>query len=168
MKKPKPNDSDLEIEKLKLRAEYGAQFDPNLHEDIENEFVRYIKAFEEAAERKDTKKVREVLGNPTLTPVHDLSDDELPATIDKILELYEAHQINVESIYEVEDRDFYRFLTDDLPEYQMNVINILGSFTSFTYEDWYPNHVEDIKQTAQEFLDMLFKRSFEYIYFHLV
>ncbi len=167
MKKQKPNGHDLEIEKLKLRAERGAYFDPNLPEEVEDDFISSIKAFEEAAERKETKKVSDVLGNPSFQPVDELIDEELPSAIENLLDVYEEHQMSIDTIYKVENRDFYRFLTEDLPVYEMNVINIPGSFTCFTYEDWYRNDVEDIKQTSREFLDMLFDRSFQFMHFHL-
>jgi hypothetical protein len=158
-----PSRLDLELEKLKLTAERGAKFFTSDKLSLEQEaaFLNYIKAYEHAAQEKKTIKVFDRLGRPFFPSV--LSDEEIPGKLKEIFELLENRNISVSSICEVDDREMYRFIIEDLFEYEMIDLgdSVLGT-TMFTYEDFYPNSKHDIEQAITDLLDCIQRKSFEF------
>ncbi|MEQ9299531.1 MAG: hypothetical protein RIF33_13245 [Cyclobacteriaceae bacterium] len=167
MDEPKRNlEFENELKKLKLQSERGASFmegENELSAEAESAWLDHITAFEEAADKKITAKVRDVLGEPSITPLHQLNDEQLIVALDIILEQMKSHGIELSVLYDVSDREVYRFIVEELFEHEMNVIDVPGLVTHFTYEEFHPNDTEDIKQSTIEFIDMLMKRSFEFI-----
>ncbi|MGM0581406.1 MAG: hypothetical protein ACQETL_12040 [Bacteroidota bacterium] len=161
-----------ELKKLKLRAEFGAEFmeddqeQSDIPAEVESQFLDYVQKFEEAAARKEVKKVKEVLGNPSFKKLEQLSDAELKQELDKVLEFMSLHNLKLDVIYEVEDSEIYRFITEELLEEEIDIIDVPGMNTCFIYEEFHPNHYEDIKRESEDFLKMLLKQDFEYINFH--
>ncbi|WP_375580602.1 hypothetical protein ABWH96_06115 [Marivirga tractuosa] len=163
---------EIELKKLKLRAEFGAKFmeddqeKPDVPAEIESQFLDYVQKFEEAAAKKEVKTVKEVLGKPIFKKLEELNDNQLKAELDKILEFMNLHNLQLDVIYEVEDREIYRFITEELMEEEIDIIDVPGMNTCFIYEEFHPNHYEDIKRETEDFLKMLLKQDFEYINFH--
>ncbi len=161
-----------ELKKLKLRAEFGAKFmdddkeNSDIPAEVESQFLDYVQKFEEAVARKEVKKVKEVLGNPSFKKLEELSDTQLSDELDKILEFLSLHNLKLDVIYEVEDREIYRFITEELMGVEIDIIDVPGMNTCFIYEEFHPNHEEDLKRESEEFLKMLLKQDFEYINFH--
>lgn len=161
-----------ELRKLKLRAEFGAEFmeDNNDKSDIpvelESQFLDYVEKFEEAAAKKEVKKVKAILGNPSFKKPEDLDDNSISKELDKVLEFMSLHNIELDVIYEVENREIYRFIIEELLEEDVNVVDIPGMNTCFIYEEFHPNHAEDLKRESVDFLKMLLKQDFEFINFH--
>ena len=161
-----------ELKKLKLRAEFGAKFmdddkeNSDIPAEVESQFLDYVQKFEEAAARKEVKKVKEVLGNPSFKKLEELSDTQLSDELEKILEFMSLHNLKLDVIYEVEDREIYRFITEELMGVEIDIIDVPGMNTCFIYEEFHPNHEEDLKRESEEFLKMLLKQDFEYINFH--
>jgi hypothetical protein len=161
-----------ELKKLKLRAEFGAEFMENekdesdIPAEVESQFLDYVQKFEEAAARKEVRKVKEVLGNPSFKKAAQLSDQQLKLELDKVLEFMKLHNLQLDVIYEVEDRKIYRFITEELMDQDIDIIDIPGMNTCFIYEEFHPNHVEDLKRESEDFLKLLLKQDFEFINFH--
>lgn len=170
------DDSNLrrenELKKLKLRAEFGARFMEDDEEaaeipaDIESKFLDYVQKFEEAAAKKEVKKVSEVLGNPNFKNQDQLSDVEVLQELDKIFDFMKLHQIELDAIYEVDDREIYRFITEELMEEEIDIIDIPDMMNCFIYEEFHPNHAEDLKRESIDFIEMLLKQDFEFIHYH--
>jgi len=160
------NHHDLQFEneflKLKLAAESGAQLSTsNLPPKVENDFLKYIIAFEEAAREKKVIKFFDKIQRPNFTL--DINDNELPVELDRLLNHLEAHHISVTSICGISDRELYRFIVEDLFEEIINdVPPFEGSFSCFTYEDFYPNHPYDIQNRLEDFLQVLIKKDVTY------
>lgn len=161
-----------ELKKLKLRAEFGAKFmeddqeNSDIPAEVESQFLDYVQKFEEAAARKEVKKVKEVLGNPSFKKAAQLNDQQLKHELDKVLEFMNLHNLQLDVIYEVEDREIYRFITEELMGEEIDIIEVPGMNTCFIYEEFHPNHEEDLKRESEDFLKMLLKQDFEYINFH--
>lgn len=160
-----------ELKKLKLSAEFGAKFyendDANLPPYIESQFLNYVQQYEEAAARKESKKINEALGNPVFKAKETLTDTELHAELSKILEFINLHHINLDVMHKVDDREIYRFITEELIEEELNIFGVPGMTTCFIYEEFYPNHEEDVKRYCVEFLNSLFNKKFEYMHYNI-
>jgi hypothetical protein len=162
-----PSRSDLELEKLKLSAEQGAKFYTNEDLSLEHEaaFINYIKAYELAAKEKKMIRVFDYLGKPSFPS--NPATEEFPARLEELFELLKKKKISVSSICEVDDREMYRFIIEDLFEYDMIDLGDAKLGTSiFTYEDFYPNDQYDIEQVIRDVLDCIQRKSLDYCMFH--
>jgi hypothetical protein len=160
MENQKNHDLNFENEflKLKIIAESGAFVSENkLPPEVENDFLKNIIAFEEAAREKKIVKFFDKIERPHFSL--DIDDNLLPSELERLLDHLDKHHINVSSICEVSDREFYRFIIEDLFEETINDIpNLESGFTCFTYEDFYPNHPHDIANRLKDFLQVLSKK----------
>jgi hypothetical protein len=149
-----------EKKKEDLRKRYGMQLEghtEDLSPQDESEWLDYITEFERQFENAAEITVRERIGNPAIRPVSDISDAELEAELDRLLELLYEHNIVVDFINEVDDREVYRFIIEELLDEMMDDIRIPEMYSHFTYEDFHPNDEEDVKQWAEEFLNAFFE-----------
>lgn len=156
-----------ELKKLKLKAETGAEFlgvDSNeIPANIESQFLDNVIAFTKATERKEFKKVRAILGNPDFPSADALAGQNVTLHLDRAFDLLNENSIALEMIYEVADDEIYRFIIEDLFEHEMAVIDVPGMVNNFIYEEFYPNHKEDLKKYTKEFVTMLCSSDFEYM-----
>lgn len=145
-----------ELRKIKLTLEHGAEFPEgqghNLPPEIENQFLDYLKQFEKEFARKKMILVYDLAGQPEYTPVAELSDDSVGAELDKLMEALNKHSISVDTICEVDKRELYRFITEELFKIETNDIRIPGMIHGFTYEEYHPNHKHDIQSRCTEFV----------------
>lgn len=138
-----------------LEEKYGADYhkvDENAPPEIESQFLNYVKQFEEQWENAETKKVIEILGNPSFKKLEEIKPEELSDEIDKVLEIYSQYQINVDVLDEVTQEDFYLFLTEELPQHETTSIQIEGMTTNYIYEEFHPSNKLDAKQSIEDFL----------------
>ncbi|MBU2445089.1 MAG: hypothetical protein KJ666_05885 [Bacteroidetes bacterium] len=138
-----------------LEEKYGADYHKVNEEtppEIESQFLDNIKKFEEQWENAETKKVIEILGNPHFKKLEEIKPEELSGEIDKVLEIYNQHQINIDALDEVTEEDFYRFLTEELPQHETTFIQIEGMTTNYIYEEFHPSNKLDAKQSIEDFL----------------
>jgi hypothetical protein len=149
-----------EKKKEDLRKRYGMQLEgqtEDLSPQDESEWLDYITEFERQFENATEITVRERIGNPGIRPLSDISDAELEAELDRLLELLYENNIVVDFINEVDDREVYRFIIEELLDEIMDDIRIPEMYNHFTYEDFHPNDEEDVKQWAEEFLQAFFE-----------
>ena len=102
-----PNENDPEEEmrlendimKLKLQAEFGAQFDEisnDVSPEMEQQFLKQVYDFEKAWEQQEITTVAGLLGDPVFTPLEDIAEEALETEWKKVLDLYEAKGISVD------------------------------------------------------------------------
>ena len=153
-----------ELKKLKLSAENGAQFfegETSIPTDLEAEWLNHISSFEKAFENPTLKTIREILNNPIFPPVESLSEEQLTAELEKAYKLFEKHQIYLGTIYDVSTIDLYRFISTEFVNENIQVNDIPGMITHFTYEDFYPNDIESLKQYTEEIINYIFCKKFD-------
>jgi hypothetical protein len=170
--KNKKNDSDLtqeerlrrenEIEKLKLSAFHDAHFSSNddLPPEVESEWLNYIKAFEEQYENVDQITVAERLGQPEFPAIDELSEDEIPAKLDELMELMYQNGISLDALPEVSDAELYRFITEELFLEEIDDFDIEGMMSCFIYEEFHPNARQDIEMTIDNFISEMLSKDF--------
>ncbi len=146
-----------EIRKIKLELEKGAKFieDPDmpaLPPEIENEFLDYVEHFEKINENSPKISVYEKIGRPSFKALTELNEDEIARELDRLLEILNENNILIDSIHEVDDREMYRFLTEDIFKHEIYEMKKLeGIMTHFIYEEFYPDHIKDIIKCINEF-----------------
>jgi hypothetical protein len=159
-----------EKKKEDLRNRYGMQLEghsEDLSPQAEGEWLDYITEFERQFENAVEISVRERIGNPRLRPLSDIPEAELETELDQLFELLYAHNIVIDFINEVDDREAYRFITEELLDIMMDDITIPDMYSHFIYEEFHPNDEADVKQSAEEFLQAFFEHDDEMLNFAL-
>jgi hypothetical protein len=150
-----------EILRLRVRAELDGEYesDPQLSPELENEFLKNILAFEHRYARIKMLQVAELLGNPCLLPADKLDDKALSAAFRNLEALLADKHIVVEFSRPRDDRFKYRFITEELFHHETDDMNIEGVTKYFNYEEFHPDHEEEIADHTIRFLGDWFQRS---------
>lgn len=159
-----------EVEKLKLSALYGAEFYSNneLPPEMENEWLKYISAFEEQAGNVKQITLAERLGNPEFPLIEKLNEKGVEEMLDKVQKLMADNGFYIDTIVEVPDAEIYRFITEELLQHEIDDLKIEGLQTCFIYEEFHPNDRLNIEQTLDDFIRQMFSRDFrDYLDMHL-
>ena len=149
-----------ELLKLKLSAEYGGQFSEkstDLPEEVENQWLKQIKAFEEAHENVVYTTVHKKIGQPEFPKADDLSDDEVSTKLEEVQELLGQYSIALDVIGEYDDRVIYRFITEELFEHEMEDMDVPGMTNHFIYEEFHPNPKLDAQDALRDIFIVLNK-----------
>lgn len=145
---------DNEFRKVKLQMEKGASFHSqgNLSPEIENQFLNNIDRFDKAFESAKQLTVFEKLGKPGFRKVNRIPDSELKKELDSVRDKLEKKGIVIDSIHKVDDREMYRFITEELFQHETDDMSLSNWITHFTYEEFHPNHEYDVKDHTFDFV----------------
>ncbi len=150
-----------------LAEKYGATFitsDESLPADVESEWLQNVEEFERQYAASERVTVFAYCGEPDVRGVSDIPDDEIAAETGRLLELMRTHNVHVHFLAGVDDREAYRFITEDLFREEMDNIRVDGMTCNFIYEEFYPNEEYDAEQDARWFLRDLFERDTDHLW----
>lgn len=148
-----------EKKKDELRENYGMQMEnaDGLSPQAEGEWLDYIAEFERQFENARRITIRERIGNPVVKSLTEIPESELETELDNLLELLAENNIAIDFLHEIEDREAYLFLAEELLDETTDDIHIPGMISHFIYEEFHPNDEDDITQAVDEFFYALFK-----------
>ncbi len=147
-----------------LRKQYGMSFEDHSEEmspQAESEWLDNIVAFERQFENAKSITVHERIGNPEVRRLAELANSELAGELDRLFELLSGNDIAVDFLHEQNEREMYRFLTEELLDEEIDDIQIPGMTSHFIYEEFHPNDEDDITEAIEEFLFTLFNGDFK-------
>lgn len=145
---PKLNISqENEFKKMKMGLELGAKFrdfnaDKSLPPEIESHFLDHIANFEKQFKSAKKITVYKKIGEPTIIPSADLTNDALIDEIKNIFKKLRKNNLVLDIIFEeqTDPRELYAFMTTDFYELEVDDIRMKGMQACFLYEDFRPNH----------------------------
>lgn len=145
-----------EIKRMKLRLEYGANFsiestNPDLPPDVESQFLDNVINFEKAFHDSERVMICDFIGKPDCKKSEDIPDAEISAALEQLMQLLNEYQIHLDTLCEVDDRELYRFITEELFLTETDNIKMEGWISHFTYEEFHPNHEYDLKNGCTDF-----------------
>ncbi len=148
-----------EGKKKQLTEEFGADFggmsgESELSPELENQFLDNILNFENAFQSAKRIKIYDFLEQPVFQKAEVLSDAKIVEELDRLIELLGSKRISVDTICDVDEREMYRFITEELFQEDTDDFDIPGMFTCFTYEEFHPNHKHDIERHATDFFQL--------------
>lgn len=157
---------DNELKRIKLKLEHGLDFTKpedalDLPPEIEGQFLDYVNAFEKALLNATQTTIGELIGSPQWRPVAEIPDEEIEQALDDALALLEEHSISLTAIHEVSDRELYRFISEEMMAEEIDVMDVPGMRTCFTYEEFHPNHAADVEDQALTFMRLFLQKSDE-------
>ncbi len=155
--------AENEIKKIKLSLEHGMDFsksftNPDMPPEIEGEFLDYIQQWEDQFAQRKMITVYDLAGRPDCMPAGEIADSDIGEALDKLMGALHEKSISVDTICEVEERELYRFITEELFKEETDDIQIPGMMHCFTYEEYHPNHVYDIKRRCEDFVKYVFNK----------
>lgn len=123
-----------------LTERYGAVFSPerapSLPPEVEAEYLNHVEEFERQYENAATTTLRAFVGNPITPPVDDIADGELDAELNQLFGILTRNDVVVHFLQQPDDRETYRFLTEDLLNEEIVDIRIPGMRHCFVYEEF--------------------------------
>ncbi len=154
-----------EILKLKIQAQFGGMSggSTDLPPEIENEFLKNVLSFEEQYTKTEYTPVKVValLGNPEFEKEKNLDDAAFENEWNRLQNLLEEKKLNVDFIRERDDRFKYRFITEELFEIETDDLTVPEMISNFIYEEFHPDHEQEITDRTMDFLSAWFERSSE-------
>lgn len=140
-----------ELKKMKLMLEHGAVISE--HSDkfpidplIENQFLNNIEAFEESYQNANRIILFDFIERPYFIKVDAIPDTQISAELDRIMNILNENGIQLDTLCDVEEREIYRFVTEELFVYEMDNMRIPGMMNCYIYEEFHPNHEYDIRE----------------------
>jgi len=152
--------------KKELEEKFNGEFykldDSELPPDIENQFLNNVFEFEKQHENAEFVKLIDFIGSPKFKNLDELSEENLSVEIDAVLDLYQKNGININIIEEedVADKDYYVFLTKELPNEEVEDMKLPGWTINFIYEEFHPSDKLDAKDAVEDvLLDAVYQNS---------
>lgn len=172
-KKKRKSASELnfenELRKAKLQLEKGAHIHSSgdIPPELESLFLDHIEKFDKAYRNAKPISVFEKIGNPRVKPVDKITENGIKKELNSLIKKMARKGIMVESVCQVEEREMYRFITEELFLHKMNNIPMKGMMTHFTYEEFHPNHEYDVKSGTEDFIREILSGTEKLESFHL-
>ena len=140
--------------KMKLMLEHGAIMsasDGDIPDEIENEFLNNIIAFEKEFEKRKTVRIFDAIGCPIhFRPVAEISDNDIEEAWNQLRQCLNEHGIDLGACSpNITTRELYRFTVEELFDHEMDEINAPGWLTQFIYDEFHPDHVYDNSRLVQ-------------------
>lgn len=156
--------ADNDYMKLKLMLERGAHFcvssdGKDLPPELENRFLRNVLEFESMSENTAFISVFEKLGRPTRFPLASQLDDvALESEWKELLTCLNEHQVTIGVCSpNVDTRELYRFVTEELFDLQVSSVDMPGLVHGFIYDEFHPDPVYDNPRSVIDgFIEPLF------------
>jgi hypothetical protein len=123
--------------KMKMMLEQGAQFggtgNGSMPVKMENDFLNYIMAFEAHAANPKTIKVFDKIGRPQhFKPVNEIPNDAMEQALVELRTYLGAYGISLSVCSpNISTWELYRFVIEELFDYDMNDFDYPGVQTSF-------------------------------------
>jgi hypothetical protein len=151
-----------EFLKMKMMAESGGIFggngDSGIPPEIENQWLKNVMEFEKAYANAKPQKMFDLLGKPFFEDEKNLDDKRLSDEFIRLNKLLDDHNINVDFLAPQPDRVKYHFITRELFEHEADFMPLKGMSTNFIYEEFHPDHKNDIREITDQFLNDFFDR----------
>jgi hypothetical protein len=168
------NEDDLEklrieneVKKMKLMLEHGALFsEPSgsktIDPFIENEFLNNIMAFEDSYQNAERILLYDFIGRPDFIKAEAIPDTQISAELEKIMNILNENGIQLDTLCDVEEREMYRFVTEELFQHEMDNMRIPGMMCNFIYEEFHPNHEYDIRNHCRDGIESFLNKKNDY------
>ncbi|MDO9253952.1 MAG: hypothetical protein Q7U54_00465 [Bacteroidales bacterium] len=160
-----------ELKKIKLMLEHGAMFSDNqakmpLDPFIENQFLNNIEAFERSFTNAEQILLYDFINRPDYTKVEAIPDSLIHTELDRIMNILDENGIQLDTLCDVEEREIYRFVTEELFMQEVDNMRIPGMMTCFIYEEFHPNHEYDIRNYCFEGVEAFLNKKEKYVTMH--
>lgn len=161
-----PEDLRLENEilKLKLQAETGAfiQASGDFPPEIEYQFLQNVIAYERAAASAPIVKLYDFIGRPDFIKWDEMrNQDDVCPELERIRAIMFENGLHLDVLGRYDDSVIYRFITEELFEMETADVHVPGMLFHFTYEEFHPDHNQELEGRTKDFLENWFDRKID-------
>ena len=146
------------FKKMKMSLENNAVFPENfskmLPPEVEGAFLDSILKFEKMYREAEKTTVFKRIGSPKIKNSDQFSDALIGNELKKLINRLRRKGIGFRTEYEYSSRMIYDFIIDELFLKEVDDLQMDGMILHFSYEDFYPNHAEILKDLTTSFLKM--------------
>jgi len=140
----------------------------NLHEDVENEFLQSVLTYKKKLEENLKIKIFDKLGSPRqFKPVDKITNKNI---VKDWIALHDYLYENGIYFYvrnpDINARELYRFVTEELFELEIENTNNRGILNCFIYDEFYPDYKYDNQKIAVDECIMCFFEKKDFFDFH--
>jgi hypothetical protein len=149
-----------DAKRAELSEKFGGLFiegDSPLPAEIECEFLQRIEEFELKWASHQITTVRAFIGDPPIRPAAELSDSELEEELVYLLSALDENDVEIDFCERPDDREVYRFITEELLEHEIDDIRVPGMVCHFIYEEFHPNPEAAARAAVHRFIGELFE-----------
>jgi|GEM_PF-597850 len=155
---------EQELDKLKLSVERGIPFFEYKKEDLDFDEIEEANMWKHLSLLDEVRKtpgecgeklVKDFLEFTDYPKEKDLSDREISAALESVTTALALENILLDVIHPTPDREIYRFITEELLYESVFSTPLQVMKAHFIYEEFYPNHQEDIKSDATDVLNYI-------------
>lgn len=148
-------EQENEFKRLKLELESGAVLPDfaasNMPPEVEGLFLDNLFHFHDAYKNAKQISVYDRIGSPEFELAQALTDEEISVELDKLINKLTENGIGFETLFDYNERLIYEFITAELFDVEVDDIRIENLIMHFVYEEFHPNHEEDIKGYCETF-----------------
>ncbi len=139
--------------KMKMMLERGAQFGgghPDFSPEMENQFLKNIMAIEAQFDAGKKIKLYDKIDRPTIfKPVAEITEAELGSAVDSLLSWLSEYNISVSvDSPNVSLMEFYRFITEELFQFEMDDTGDTDWVSTFSYDSFHPDLLYESETVA--------------------
>lgn len=144
---------DNGLKREELEEKYDMKFSNmgDLPPEIESEWLKSIENFEKQHQNAEKITVWDFIGKPEYKTTEELLTEEIPDELQHLFQILNENQISLNTLCEVDKKELYRFITEELFKYEMDNVRIDGMTSYFTYEEFHPNAKLDIESAYEHF-----------------
>lgn len=124
----------------------GFSSDDDLEED--EQILEKLKDLKHQKVKIELVKIKNLIGNPQIKDINDLSDKSIKKELDKLYELLNKKNVFVHFKNEYDIREEYRFITEEVLEQKIEKLPNVNMKIKFIYEDFHPE--KDIIEEEEE------------------
>ena len=152
-----------EIMKLKLELDHNMVMSDtsDLFPETENLWLSYVYNFEKLHKECGRTKVYDLLGRPAFAKYDSLTKSQIRRELSGLQALMAEKNIALDCLCDYGDVVIYRFITEELFEFEMDAFIMEGMVRHFIYEEFHPNHDHDLRQYATLFIESIFSRPWD-------
>lgn len=164
--KKKQKELQQENEELKeiVPDEFGLL---NSNTEIFNMQLESVLNFQKTFMEAQRITLYQFIGSPVYRKLQDLQKDEIKAELESIMKVLDDKKVILDTLTEVDERELYRFITEELFLLKVVYMPANEMFTVFNYEDFYPNHAYDLSKSARDFFDNYLDKSTTSYFYNL-
>lgn len=147
-KKKKSEEDELEDDELldlKDEEEIGEMLEQemlgDLSEEDDEDFINKVEEFKKEHSNSKMKSIYTILGRPKFTELKKINPDRIKDELRRLILLLDKHNIIVHSHGEYDDREKYRFITEEI--FKEFVEDNPKHHITFVYEDYHPEMADD-------------------------
>lgn len=144
--------------RLKLETDFQmlASDGQCLSPEMENRWLSYVYEYERQHRRGGKIKIIDFIGSPVFQHCNELDPSRMPVALERLIRILNSKGIFVDWSLSCDIEQKYRFVTEELFEFEIDNVHIQGMQHHFTYENFHMNTETELKKIAEGLIQSIY------------